>query len=662
MKYLTCLLLSVLPAVSATVVVDASKAGAPISKYIYGQFIEHLGRCIYGGLWAEMLEDRKFFYTVDGEAPAWEMFTPGPRSYDGEGRPYEVLARSPWMIVGPKQAVSMSTANALVGQHAPEIRLPGNGGAAGLIQERLGLLAGREYDGRVVVAGSPGAGPVEVSLVWGGGATMRQSVAILHIGAEYATYPLRFRAGRSTDNGRLEIVAKGSGSFRIGAVSLMPSDNIHGWRADTLALLKELNSPVYRWPGGNFVSGYDWKDGIGDPDKRPPRKNPAWKGVEPNDVGIHEYMALMREIGAEPYIAVNTGLADEGAAAQEVEYLNGSAGTPLGKLRAQNGHPEPFGVQWFAVGNEMYGAWQLGNVPLEEYVKKHNRVVEAMRKVDAGVRPVGVGNVGRWSEQMLTTCADFMNLISEHLYWQNRPDLAAHVAQVPAQIRGVAEAHREYRRRLPSLAGKDIRIAMDEWNYWYGPNDFGELGVRAGRAWDCRRATRILPQFGYLLHGELRANRERDRGDQDHAGKRGVGDDRAGFEAVSPAFRSNSSRGNRRAGSARCGGCLDGGPVGPDGGHRESYRAGAVHRFVSQRRATDRAGDVLGDRRSEPAGAQRPRKSAGNGHPPGTLSREWPTSRVSAERYGLRTGGAGVFFQVTLSARTINLLGAEPTK
>ena len=478
MKYLACLLLSVLPAVSATVVVDASKAGAPISKYIYGQFIEHLGRCIYGGLWAEMLEDRKFFYPVDGEAPAWEMFTPGNRSYDGEGHPYEVLVRSPWMIVGPKQAVGMTTADVFVGEHTPEIRLPGNGAAAGLMQERLGLVAGREYTGRVILAGSPGAGPVEVSLVWGGGATMRQSVAIEKIAAEYVTFPLRLRAGRSTDNGRLEIVARGSGSFRIGAASLMPSDNVHGWRADTLALLKELNSPVYRWPGGNFVSGYDWKDGIGDPDKRPPRKNPAWKGIEPNDVGIHEYMALMREIGAEPYIAVNTGLADEGAAAQEVEYLNGATSTPLGKLRAQNGHPEPFGVQWFAVGNEMYGAWQLGNVPLEEYVKKHNRVVEAMRKVDPGVRPIGVGNVGRWSEQMLTQCADFMNLISEHLYWQNRPELAAHVAQVPAQIRGVADAHREYRRRLPSLAGKDIRIAMDEWNYWYGPNDFGELGVR----------------------------------------------------------------------------------------------------------------------------------------------------------------------------------------
>ncbi len=394
MKCLAGLLLLVLPAVSATVTVDASKTGAPISKYIYGQFIEHLGRCIYGGIWAEMLEDRKFFYPINGQAPAWEMFKPGNRSYDGEGHPYELLVRSPWMIIGPAQGVRMVAAGAYVGEHTPEIALPGKSAPAGLMQERLGLVAGREYTGRVILSGAPAAGPIEVSLVWGGGATMRQTVVIDKITGEYTKFPLRFRAGGSTDNGRLEIVSRGSGSFRIGTVSLMPADNIYGWRADTLALLRELNSPVYRWPGGNFVSGYNWRDGIGDPDQRPPRKNPAWKGIEHNDVGIHEYMALMREIGAEPYIAVNTGLADETAAAQEVEYLNGSARTPLGKLRAQNGHPQPFGVKWFAVGNEMYGDWQLGNIPLEEYVKKHNRVVEAMRKVDPGVQPVGVGKRG----------------------------------------------------------------------------------------------------------------------------------------------------------------------------------------------------------------------------------------------------------------------------
>ena len=88
--------------------VDASAVGAPISPWIYGQFIEHLGRCIYGGLWAEMLEDRKFFYPVTGEAPAWEMFQPGPRSWDGEGHPYELLVRSPWLILGEKSAVGMT--------------------------------------------------------------------------------------------------------------------------------------------------------------------------------------------------------------------------------------------------------------------------------------------------------------------------------------------------------------------------------------------------------------------------------------------------------------------------------------------------------------------------------------------------------------------------
>ncbi len=462
----------------STVRVDLAEQGEPISKYIYGQFIEHLGRCIYGGLWAEMLEDRKFYYPVTGEAPAWTMYKPGPRSWDGEGHPYELLTRSPWMIVGDKEAVSMVTQDSYVGQHTPRIALPGDGKPGGLLQERLGLVDGREYTGRIVLAGSGNAGPINVSLVWGGGATDRDTVTIEKIGKAYATFPLRFTARGSTDNGRLEIVGAGKGHFLIGTVSLMPADNILGWRADTVALLKQLNAPVYRWPGGNFVSGYDWKEGLGDPDRRPPRKNPAWKGIEHNDVGLHEFLDLCREIGAEAFIAVNTGLGGAEAAAEEMEYVNGAADTPMGRLRARNGHPKPWGVKWWAIGNEMYGDWQLGHMPLEEYVKKHNRVVDAMRKVDPTFNPIAVGAKGRWSEQMLTTCSDHMSLISEHLYWQDRDDVVSHVAQIAARIREVAEAHRGYRKSIASLAGKDIRIAMDEWNYWYGPNEYGELGVR----------------------------------------------------------------------------------------------------------------------------------------------------------------------------------------
>jgi alpha-L-arabinofuranosidase len=161
-----------------------------------------------------------------------------------------------------------------------------------------------------------------------------------------------------------------------------PAIHLPGWRRDVVELLKQLDSPVYRWPGGNFVSGYNWRDGIGDRDQRPPRKNPAWKGVESNDVGSDETMQLMSLIGAEPYVALNTGLGGADEAANEVQYFNGAKDTPMGRLRAQNGHPKPYGVKYWAVGNEMFGNWQLGHMPLSEYVKKNNQVVDAIWQMD----------------------------------------------------------------------------------------------------------------------------------------------------------------------------------------------------------------------------------------------------------------------------------------
>jgi hypothetical protein len=204
---------------SATVTIDAGTPGEPISSYVYGQFIEHLGRCIYGGLWAEMLEDRKFYYPVTGDAPAWEMFTPGNTSWEGAGRPYELLVRSPWLVLGDKRAVTMSRDHAWTGAHSPRLDLPGKAGV-GLAQERLALVGGREYVGRVVLAGDASAGPVEVSLVWGGGASDRETVTIGAGAGDYATHPLHFQARGTTDNGRLEIVGRGTGTLLVGAESV----------------------------------------------------------------------------------------------------------------------------------------------------------------------------------------------------------------------------------------------------------------------------------------------------------------------------------------------------------------------------------------------------------------------------------------------------------
>jgi len=445
-------LLSRSPPLPLSITVDATKTGEPISPYVYGQFIEHLGRCIYGGIWAEMLEDRKFFDPVGAKG-------------------------SPWKPVGPADAVSMAPQDAFVGQHTPRITLGGDGNG-GIAQAALGLIADKSYVGRIWLRGSKEAGPVQVSLVWGDAPSERQTVTVEQLTNAYAQTPLEFTAGKSTDAGRLEITAAGRGHFFVGTVSLMPADNVAGMRPDTLALLKELDSPVYRWPGGNFVSGYDWRDGIGDRDRRPPRKNPAWTGIEHNDFGLDEFLVFCRELNTEPYIAVNSGLGEVQEAVDELRYANAGPETPQGKLRAANGHREPYGVKFWGIGNEMYGGWQLGHMTLEKYIQKHNRFAEAMREADASIVLVAVGDAGKWSEGMMQHCADHMDLISEHFYCGEQQGLAGHVRQIPNAVRRKTEAHRRYRQEFASLRGKDIRIALDEWNYWYGPHVFGELGTR----------------------------------------------------------------------------------------------------------------------------------------------------------------------------------------
>jgi alpha-N-arabinofuranosidase len=302
-------------------------------------------------------------------------------------------------------------------------------------------------------------------------------VVVKGIKGGYERYPVEFKARGTTDRAMLEIRAE-EGAVLVGTVSLMPADNVEGLRADTLALLQELGAPIYRWPGGNFVSGYDWRDGIGDRDRRPPRTNPAWTGVEHNDFGMHEFIRFCELVNTEPWITVNTGFGDAYSAAAQLEYCNGSTKTLWGARRAKNGSPKPFGVKYWGVGNEMWGTWQLGFMALEQYVIKQNWVVDKMREVDPGIFTISSGNAGAWSTGLLKNCADHMEAIAEHFYCQERPGLMAHIRQIPDNIRAKADFHRKARADLPNLQGKDIRISMTEWNYWYGPHAFGELGTR----------------------------------------------------------------------------------------------------------------------------------------------------------------------------------------
>jgi alpha-N-arabinofuranosidase len=291
----------------------------------------------------------------------------------------------------------------------------------------------------------------------------------------------------------------------------MPADNVSGFKAANIRLLKELGISIARWPGGNFVSAYDWRDGIGDADKRPPRRELAWNGMESNDMGIDDFMTFCRLIGAEPYIAVNSGLGDAHSAAEEVEYVNGPATSRSGQLRAANGHAAPYGVGIWGVGNEMYGPWQWGHMSVTQYPEKHNLIVKAMRKVDPTVKviassatpeelswtyienrqlgsfpgreevkdkvPFGFGTIYDWTGALLEHSADYIDYLGEHFY--GYPNLAIDVEKqafveaddlIVDRVRRMSnkvqmkfEAWEEYLKRMPSLRGKDIKFAFDEW-------------------------------------------------------------------------------------------------------------------------------------------------------------------------------------------------------
>jgi alpha-N-arabinofuranosidase len=476
-----------LPAVETIEVnIDISKTGAPINPFIYGQFIEHMGRCIYGGIWAEMLEDRKFHFPITAD------YAPYKDLVDSE---FPVVGASPWQIFGENGKVTMVTdpGHVFVGPHVPRLA-----SGTGIRQRDLGVVSGMSYNGYLWAKPADGKAELEVSLVWGDGPSDRASKRLTVADGAYAKSTFSFTAGATLPRGAMLEIRSISGDVFLGPPSLMPADNVKGMRRDTLALMKQLDGTIYRWPGGNFVSGYDWRDGIGDRDRRPPRRNPAWTGVEHNDFGTDEFIAFCREINTEPMIAANAGFGDDYSAAQWVEYCNSSKDTIGGKWRVDNGNAEPYNVKYWCVGNEMFGTWQLGFMQMQHYVQKHNRFAEAMWKADPTLKLTAVGDLDAinaahdpdqaksgktCSRIMLEECADQMNLLSEHFYagrvpWEKngRTDVVTHAGLLRESIQKKAEGHRRLQASLPNLKGRVVPIAMDEWNYWHREYAYGELG------------------------------------------------------------------------------------------------------------------------------------------------------------------------------------------
>ncbi len=481
--------------------IDAAKTGTPISPYIYGQFLEHAGSLIYTSLWSEMLDDRKFYYAVmpkPAEDPnaAQRGFGgfPGRRNI-GPGR---------WNPVGPAEFIVMDANDPYVGDHTPLVKVAGSE-PHGIRQTGVNFVKGEAYDGRIRLAGDSSA-IVSINIVWGTNAdAMRQVIRVGKLSRPYKKFDFSFKAENSGP-AQFEIIGTGAGSFNVGAVSLMPADNLHGFRPDAIAVLKSLHSGVYRVPGGNFVSAHEWRDAIGDPDKRPPVYDPVWRALQPNDIGTDEFMTLCKLLDVEPYITLNAGTGDDWSAAEYVQYCNGDVSTPMGKQRAANGHPEPYRVKFWGIGNEAWGfSYQYGAMKLSQFEYKHNQFAKAMKKVDPTIKLIASGampdtmtgskeslNLGTnlippyfspadWTGGLLSNCFDNIDLISEHFYnYGNTHFSLAEGRQVPNDanepvtdwmrrpanhIRIKYEEYKEYEKALPRLAAHPKPINLDEWAY-----------------------------------------------------------------------------------------------------------------------------------------------------------------------------------------------------
>lgn len=254
-----------------------------------------------------------------------------------------------------------------------------------------------------------------------------------------------------------------------------PTADENGYRQDVAELVKELGVPVIRYPGGNFVSCYDWHDGIGPKENRPKRMDYAWSTIETNEFGIDEFCQWAEKVGVEPMIAVNLGTGSIKDAGDLVEYCNHPGGTYWSDLRGKNGHPEPYHIKYWCLGNEMEGSWQAGHLSAEDYTKKAMEAAKIMRWVDPSIKLVACGSSYEtlptyleWDRIMLTELYNQVDYISTHNYTMNAgqgtTNFLASYKQLDTHIKNSAKVVEFVKAK--NHFDKDIKICLDEWNVW----------------------------------------------------------------------------------------------------------------------------------------------------------------------------------------------------
>ncbi len=455
------------PQQTTIAVIDVTRQAAPIDRNVFGNFIEHLGDVVYPGLWAQALLN-----------PSLERIEPD----DPEPQAWHLVGAT-WQKGGWQSPLC--------------VRMEGD---AVLMQDGyLPTHRTRKYGLTLAARRAKGKGADSITLtIQGVGAkeaeTYLQVVEPINA-TEWQTHHLTLTlpAGRIAKGERLRFLVQhhGAEGIEIDQIEIFPDDNDQGMDPDVLRQAAAWEMPLVRWPGGNFASGYHWQDGIGKREARPTRRNAAWGGIESNHFGTDEFLKFCKRLSVQPQITVNAGDGAPQEAADWVLYCNAPATSKLGRQRAANGHPAPYAIRLWEVGNELYGSWQIGHTNAGDNAARYVRFRDAMLKADAGLSLIATGKGDEFTPQGLERDADWNRKLLEAAVANHRPApdyLSIHpLVPLPGDLKNAsyaeqyagAMAHPTFldRTLLPDLArlidsvpgakGK-TRIAVTEWGIIVG--------------------------------------------------------------------------------------------------------------------------------------------------------------------------------------------------
>jgi len=432
-----------------------------IPARFFGDNMEHTRDCVNSGISAELLKNRKFAALPDhnGCALFWEPI--GARTAFAFKQPYTRHGEG-YRMVRSHECNSQTITSY-------------NPGPAGIRQKGLYISKDKQYlFSMTAKVFSPL--DITVQLVDKDGICLSQAGVKLDC-REFATLEVVLSPEADCTDAALEILFSEPGTLTLGSVSLLPGDHFHGMRPDVIARLKELGIRLLRWPGGNFSGEYHWKDGLLPRDQRSPLQSYLWLETQPHTLGydFHEintddFIALCRELGAMPFITINPTWNTPEESAQWVEYCNGDISTPYGSLRAQRGHPEPYNVTLWSLGNELgYGHMEGANGPAE-YAAAVRRHAEKMLEVSPDLELCSCGPYPNrdWAEKSAFALKDVASLVSLHHYAEF-PEFIDPETREKEYYYFIGKVNTEYLPLMDSLhrmLDPAVSVSLDEWNSW----------------------------------------------------------------------------------------------------------------------------------------------------------------------------------------------------